>query len=134
LQFNNNPGPILSVGTGHAFSSPDPIFGVTQKGDAVTGLVAQPGTTLAFIGGDISLTGGYFVGTGRTYRIRQCWGGDLSVFLLPRWGGILIIRKCPTFGIFGSRNWRRRILLVTGGGFAGTARPEHFCDRGFSDF
>jgi len=40
LQFNNNPGPILSVGTGHAFSSPDPIFGVTQKGDAVTGLVA----------------------------------------------------------------------------------------------
>jgi len=83
LQFNNNPGPILSVGTGHAFSSPDPIFGVTQKGDAVTGLVAQPGTTLAFIGGDISLTGGTLSAQEGHIELGSVGGGFVGLSVTP---------------------------------------------------
>ncbi len=57
LQFGRNPGAIRVQGTQQNLTLPEQIFSPFKLG-SFTGLSVQPGKTLAFVGGSITLQGG----------------------------------------------------------------------------
>lgn len=83
LQFGQNPGAIRVIGTGHSFLRPDPLFGATEGGDRITGLQVIPGTTLALMGGELSLTGGTVGAFGGNVELGSVGEGLVSLNPAP---------------------------------------------------
>jgi filamentous hemagglutinin family protein len=83
LQFNRNPAPIRVNGTGHNYRRPDPVFGLTTKGNEITGLATQPGRSIALIGGEISLTGGTLSALQGQIELGSAGGGFVGFSTTP---------------------------------------------------
>ncbi|MBP0001769.1 MAG: S-layer family protein [Cyanobacteria bacterium SID2] len=64
LQFNGQGGEIRVRGEGHSFTAFDPLFSPIFRNNDARGLQVNPGRTLAFVGGDITLDGAMLTAEG----------------------------------------------------------------------
>jgi filamentous hemagglutinin family protein len=85
LGLASNPGAIQVQGTGNSLTLNSPFSPTIGAGSNLTGLLVQPGKTLALVGGDVALEGGTL--TAERGRIELGSVGDGLVSLSPTTSG-----------------------------------------------